>query len=62
MTSGSSLLLGSGNGSVVERRTRDPTVHGFEFGQEQWDNFLLQGHLSVLTLFFGIRSTPVLPL
>ena len=51
MTSGSSLLLGSGNGSVVERRTRDPTVHGWEFRQEQRENFLLQGHLSVLTLF-----------
>ena len=32
--------------------------HGFESLQEQWENFLLHGQLSVLTF---IRSTPVLP-
>ena len=34
---------------------------GFESLQEWWENFLLQGQFSVLTLYFSIRSTPVLP-
>ena len=34
---------------------------GFESLQERRESFLLQGQLSVLTLYFGIRSTPVLP-
>ena len=34
---------------------------GFESLQERQENCLLHDQLSVLTLIFGIRSTPVLP-
>ena len=48
-----------GDNSVV--RVPDSLLKGcgFEFLQE-WQNFLLQGRLSLLNSF-GIRSTPVLP-
>ena len=52
------LVLGSGNSSVV--RAPDSWLKGrrFESLQEQQENFLLQGQLSVLTFYFSIRSTP----
>ena len=52
------LLLGSGDSSVVERRTHDRKVAGSSAGwQAGRQNFLLQGHLSVPTLI----SVSVLP-
>ena len=41
---------GSGIAQWVERQTRDQKVCEFESRQEQWENFLFQGQLSVLTL------------
>ena len=46
-------------GSVVRALDSWLKGHGFESGQEWWENFLLQGQPSVLT-HFGIHSTPVL--
>ena len=52
--------MGSWDSSVVRASDSWLKGHGFESLQEQQENFLLQGPLSVLT-HFGIRSTPVLP-
>ena len=41
---------GAGIAQWLEHRTRDRKVEGFQSQQERRDNFLLQGHLSVLTL------------
>ena len=51
------LVLGSGNSSVVKA---PDSLKGcrFESLQEQQENFILQGQLSVLTFYFSIRSTP----
>ena len=49
-----------GDSSVVRVPDSWLKGHGFESLQERQENFLLQGRLSVLTLYFGIRSTPVL--
>ena len=44
--------LVSENNSVVECRICDQKASDFyESQQKQWENFILQGHLSVLTLF-----------
>ena len=42
--------MGAGDNSVVERRTRGRKVVCSIPGQSGWENFLLQGQLSVLTL------------
>ena len=57
----SSLSSGGGDSSLV--RAPDSWLKGslFESLQEQRENFLLQGRLSVL-IYFGIRSTPMLSL
>ena len=45
---------------MVESWTWDQKVMGFKSWQEWWENFLLQGQLSVLTSYFSIRFIPVL--
>ena len=52
---------GSKDSSVVRAPHSRLKGRGFEPLQERPVNFLLQGHLSVLTLYFGIRSIRVLP-
>ena len=42
--------LGSGDGSVVRASDSSSKGLGFESRQERRENFLLQGHLSVLTV------------
>ena len=44
------LYLWSGDRSVVRAPDSWLKVHGFESPQEWWENFLLRGQLSVLTL------------
>ena len=56
-----SQKTGGGDSSVVRATDSWSKGRGFESLQERRENFLLQGQLSVLTLYFGIRSTPVLP-
>ena len=53
-------ILGSMDSSVV--RVPDSWIKGCRFKSlpKRRETFLLQGQLSVLTLFFSIRSTPVL--
>ena len=53
--------LRSGDSSMVRAPDLLSKGHRFESRQEQRENFLLQGHLSVLSLYFGIRSTSKLP-
>ena len=55
---GQDPLLGSVDSSVVRASDSWSKGPGFESRQERRENFLLQGQLSVLTLYFGIRSTP----
>ena len=52
---------GGGDSSVVRAPDSWLKGLGFESLLERRENFLLQGRLSVLTLIFSIRSTPVLP-
>ena len=51
------LNVGSGDSSVVRAPDSWWKGRGFESLQERRDSFLLQGQLSMLTLYFGIRST-----
>ena len=50
-----------GDSSVVRAPDLLLKGRGFESLLERRENLFLQGRLSVLTLIFGIRSTPVLP-
>ena len=55
------VLLGSWDSSVVRVSDSCPKDPGFESQQERRENCLLQGQLSVPTLFFGVRFVPLLP-
>ena len=48
---------GDNSGSVLASQSKGCR---FKSQQEQRENFLLQGQLTVLTLYFGIHSTPTL--
>ena len=51
----------SGDSSVIRAPDLRSKGRRFESLLERRENFLLQGQLSVLTRYFGICSTPVLP-